>query len=172
MPVSRCLDALDAGCGTGLCGPLLRPYARRLIGVDVSSDMIEKAGERAVYDELVTAEIAGWLEQSTERYDLITSADTLCYSGDLSRIIEAFAAAMRSGGTLVFTLEQTQSSADDHGYTLHSHGRYSHTEAYTRSVLERSGFVFGSMETAVLRYEEKNAVAGLIVLASIPQMQC
>ena len=26
------LDVLDAGCGTGLCGPLLAPYARRLVG--------------------------------------------------------------------------------------------------------------------------------------------
>ena len=31
------LDILDAGCGTGLCGPLLRPYARQLSGVDLSS---------------------------------------------------------------------------------------------------------------------------------------
>ena len=26
------LVVLDAGCGTGLCGPLLRPYASRLVG--------------------------------------------------------------------------------------------------------------------------------------------
>ena len=30
------LDALDAGCGTGLCGPPLRPLARSLTGVDLS----------------------------------------------------------------------------------------------------------------------------------------
>ena len=34
---------LDAGCGTGLCGPLLRPYAKRLVGVDLSSGMLERA---------------------------------------------------------------------------------------------------------------------------------
>mgnify|MGYP003693532633 CR=1 FL=1 len=28
-PLKR-LDVLDAGCGTGLCGPLVAPYARRL----------------------------------------------------------------------------------------------------------------------------------------------
>ena len=28
--------SMDAGCGTGLCGPLLAPYARRLVGVDLS----------------------------------------------------------------------------------------------------------------------------------------
>ena len=34
---SKSFDVLDAGCGTGLCGPLLAPYARRLVGVDLSS---------------------------------------------------------------------------------------------------------------------------------------
>ena len=33
---SKRLDVLDAGCGTGLCGSLVAPYARRLIGVDLS----------------------------------------------------------------------------------------------------------------------------------------
>ena len=32
---SKSLDVLDIGCGTGLCGPLLAPYARRMVGVDL-----------------------------------------------------------------------------------------------------------------------------------------
>ena len=36
LGASRSLDVLDAGCGTGLCGPLIAPYARRLVGVDLS----------------------------------------------------------------------------------------------------------------------------------------
>ena len=35
---------LDAGCGTGLCGPLLAPYASRLTGVDLSSRMAATPG--------------------------------------------------------------------------------------------------------------------------------
>ena len=31
------LDVLDAGCGTGLCGPLVKPYARSLVGVALFS---------------------------------------------------------------------------------------------------------------------------------------
>ena len=34
---------LDAGCGTGLCGPLLKPFAGRLDGVDLSPRMLAKA---------------------------------------------------------------------------------------------------------------------------------
>jgi predicted TPR repeat methyltransferase len=37
------LDVLDAGAGTGLCGPLLRDRAGTLVGVDLSSGMLEKA---------------------------------------------------------------------------------------------------------------------------------
>jgi len=32
----RLLDVLDAGCGTGLCGAVVAPFARRLVGVDLS----------------------------------------------------------------------------------------------------------------------------------------
>src|SRR5215472_16415266 len=34
------LDVLDAGCGTGLCGALVAPFARRLLGVDLSQGML------------------------------------------------------------------------------------------------------------------------------------
>ena len=37
VEASKSLDVLDAGCGTGLCGPLVAPYARRLVGVDLSA---------------------------------------------------------------------------------------------------------------------------------------
>ena len=50
---SKSLDVLDAGCGTGLCGPLVAPYARRLVGVDLSARMLAQARARNVYDELV-----------------------------------------------------------------------------------------------------------------------
>ena len=40
-------DVLDIGCGTGLCGPLLRPIAVSLCGVDLSAGMIEKARPEA-----------------------------------------------------------------------------------------------------------------------------
>ena len=60
------LDVLDAGCGTGWCGPHVRPYARRLTGVDLSPAMIERAEARRVYDELVVAELTEYLAETTE----------------------------------------------------------------------------------------------------------
>ena len=42
------LDVLDAGCGTGWCGPVVAPFARRLTGVDLSAGMLEQAKQKQV----------------------------------------------------------------------------------------------------------------------------
>ena len=64
---SKQLDVLDAGCGTGLCGPLLAPYARRLIGVDLSEGMLALAKEKHVYDALIKRRVDGPHAQPTLR---------------------------------------------------------------------------------------------------------
>src|SRR4249919_1981082 len=55
------LDVLDAGCGTGLCGALVAPFARRLVGVDLSQGMLEHAKSKNVYHSLVKAELTDYL---------------------------------------------------------------------------------------------------------------
>ena len=70
------LDVLDAGCGTGLCGALLKAWAHRLVGVDLSSKMVEKARLREVYDHLVVGELTAYLSTHAAAYDLVVSADT------------------------------------------------------------------------------------------------
>ena len=86
---SRSLDVLDAGCGTGLCGPLIAPYARRLVGVDLSERMLEQARARNVYDELVRRELTAYLRDHTGAFDVIVSADTLVYFGPLEEVVAA-----------------------------------------------------------------------------------
>ncbi|MGR9107062.1 MAG: tetratricopeptide repeat protein, partial [Gammaproteobacteria bacterium] len=68
--------ALDAGCGTGLCGPLIRESVGRLDGVDISPGMLEKAARRGVYDELFEAELTAFLAALCNAYDVILSVDT------------------------------------------------------------------------------------------------
>ncbi len=88
------LEVLDAGCGTGLCGPSLRPYARRLTGVDLSPDMLARAGRRGIYDELVERELVGWLAERVGAFDIIAAADTLIYFGALEPVFEAAGRAL------------------------------------------------------------------------------
>jgi predicted TPR repeat methyltransferase len=159
------LDVLDAGCGTGLCGPLLRPYAGRLVGVDLSAGMLAKARGLGVYDELVKAELTGFLADATEPWDLIVSADTLCYFGVLGGVLRGAAGALRDGGRLVFTVEQARQGE---GFVLNGHGRYSHSESYVRRELGRAGLTSCSVASQVLRTEAGSPVDGLVVTAVKP----
>jgi predicted TPR repeat methyltransferase len=84
---AKALDVLDAGCGTGLCGPLIAPYARRLVGVDLSARMLEQARGKVVYDELVKSELTDYLRRSKAAFDLIVSSDTLVYFGALDSVV-------------------------------------------------------------------------------------
>ena len=65
----RLFDAVDAGCGTGLCGPWLRLCARTLTGVDLSPKMLEKAARRGLYDNLVCEDLVEFLARSPGRFD-------------------------------------------------------------------------------------------------------
>jgi predicted TPR repeat methyltransferase len=159
------LDILDAGSGTGWVGPLLRPYARRLVGVDLSEKMLAFSRARNVYDELVLAELTEYLSRRKEDFDLIASVDTFCYFGDLSAVLRGAARACRAGGHLVFTVESLASDEAVRDFRLNPHGRYSHGESYVRRVLDDANFDATAVTSAVLRHEMKRPVAGLVVSA-------
>ncbi len=162
------LAVLDAGCGTGLCAPVLLPYARTLDGVDLSPKMLALAAQRASYRRLDEAELGAWLAANPDQYDLIVSADTLCYFGALEAVAGAAAGALHAGGHLVFTLEETVDAAEAPQFRLNPHGRYSHTEAYARQVLERAGLSVVEVRREVLRTELERPVAGLAIAARRP----
>ncbi len=167
VPAAR-LDVLDAGCGTGLCAPLLRPYARHLVGVDLSPRMLDKAREGGSYDELVTAELTAFLAARPQTYDLIVSADTLVYFGALEAIFAAAAAALRPGGWLAFTAEAATGDAPPGGFRINHSGRYSHAAEYLRQALVGASLEIHSMATATLRQECNQPMMGYVVLARQP----
>lgn len=160
------LAVLDAGCGTGLCGPVLRPYAAQLTGVDLSSGMLALAKKTGLYDQLAEAELTSYLGERKRAFDLVVFADTLCYFGDLSDVIAATAGALRTGGTLVFSVERATGAGEMPPYRLHPHGRYSHSENYVRSLLTATGFSHVEAERQTLRLEVGHDVVGLVVAAT------
>jgi predicted TPR repeat methyltransferase len=160
------LEVLDAGCGTGLCGPHLRPRAGRLVGVDLSPGMLARAQARGGYDELIAAELTAYLAQQSARFELIACADTLVYFGGLETVLGGFARALRPKGHAVFTLERSEPEQAPDGFRIHPHGRYSHTEQYVRAVLAQLGMSLTALDTANLRREAGNWVRGWVVTAT------
>jgi predicted TPR repeat methyltransferase len=156
------LDILDAGCGTGLCGSLLAPFARRLVGVDLSQGMIEKARAIGAYDHLEHGELTEHLAASAETYDLIVSADTVNYFGDLDPLFRAAAGALRPGGHLVFT---TEDGGSQEGFRLHVHGRYEHGRDYLTRTLTQAGLRVTKTAEVTLRIEFGQPVGALVVTA-------
>lgn len=158
-------DILDAGCGTGLCGPLLKPYARSLTGVDLSPGMLSRARTRETYDSLHEDEITRFLAARIATFDVIASADTLCYFGDLHALLHTARRSLRPGGWIAFTVERDDSIET---YRIQPHGRYCHSRGYVEGVLAAAGFAAIHVTPAVLRRELGTDVKGWVVGAQIP----
>lgn len=173
---------LDAGCGTGLCGPFLRPWARRLVGVDLSAGMLAQARDRG-YDELQREELGAHLSRRPFCYDAIVSADTLCYFGDLCVLSERAFSALVPGGWFLFTVESLDALEPDrtslpraeppsdpsaHGFRLLFHGRYAHAASHVRGALAEAGFTEIVVRPEVLRMEVGEPVQGWLVRARRP----
>jgi predicted TPR repeat methyltransferase len=165
-PPAAGLDILDAGCGTGLCGEHFKPFARRLVGVDLSLEMLKRAALRKLYDELILGELTAFVGAVSAGWDLVISADTLVYFGDLAPVMTAARRGLRAGGHLVFTLERASEEEAPQGFRINPHGRYSHTEAYVRRVLAAAQLEARQVAPAHLRLELKKPVEGLLVVAS------
>ena len=162
-------EVLDAGCGTGLSGALLKAYASCLRGVDLSSAMLDKARERNIYDELVEAEITRYLRGTPATFDVVACVDTLVYFGALDEVLGAVRGALRPGGWVCFTVERTGTVGGiAQGYTIAGNGRYQHVPGYVDEMMARAGFATVEVEELFLRLEEGQAVPGLLVSGQRP----
>lgn len=155
LEAGRLHDAADVGCGTGLCGPLLRPFARELTGVDLSPKMLAQAARSGLYHHLVCEEMTAFLHRCPGRFDLLMAADVLIYVGDLAAFLAAAAGALRPGGLLAFSTE----SATGQGYLLGPSGRFAHAGAYIRSAAAAAFTEHACVET-VIRLEAAQGVQG------------
>ena len=159
------LVVLDAGCGTGLCGPLLRPYASRLVGVDLSSGMLEHARRKQIYTDLAAAPSSPSSSRPGVRRSTSSSPPTpLCISATCGHSAEQPPVRCAHPGLLVFTVEHS-AARDDADFRLELHGRYSHRDEYVLRVLEEAG-LSAHIQRAELRTEAGEPVAGLVVRAT------
>jgi len=153
--------AVDLGCGTGLAGKAFRKYARFMVGIDLSKNMIEKARKKKIYDELIVEDFSKVLGQRIRVFDLFICIDVFIYFGDLSEIFKLLRNRSRSLSVLAFSTEHS----DKRSFTLSRFGRFSHSKNYIHSLINEYGFELVSFRTENLRKEGKKWVKGDFYLA-------
>lgn len=166
---ARFQDVVDLGCGTGLCGPLIRDHCVKLTGVDLSKGMMQKAAKLEVYDFLVEGELVAFLSYDLPtKFDLAVCVDTLCYIGNLQPFMEALAMALKPGGRLIASVEHLEDNSAQ-GFRVDSSGRYAHTPDYIRKCAENASLIYAQDRKDVLRRELGKDVQGLIFQVMAPQ---
>ncbi len=156
------LTVLDLGCGTGLGSKFYRPYAKSLIGVDVSPKMLQKASEKKIYDDLIVFDILqDW--SFSQPFDLIYSSDVFVYFGNLDPIIRSASSYLVRGGILAFSVERLED--DSTGYQLFPSGRYAHSLPYIKDCLKHHGLAPIEETDAVIRKQSGDEVRGLLIVA-------
>jgi predicted TPR repeat methyltransferase len=160
MPVpdtERFDQVWDLGCGTGLCGSLIRPRAGHLTGVDLSAAMIAKSRALGVYDTLHANGLLAFLANERTMADLVLAADVFIYVGELEAVFEALSQRVHPRGWLAFTIEEA-----DPGFQvqLHSTLRYSHSLEYIENLARQHGWQLVKLHRAPLRLDQAQPLMG------------
>ncbi|MDO9468560.1 MAG: tetratricopeptide repeat protein [Thiobacillus sp.] len=161
----RWRNVLDLGCGTGLCGPLVAPFADAIDGVDLSAAMLAQARALGVYRELIHEDLTTFLARTDRRADLVLAADVFIYVGALDAVFGAVRRLLEPGGCFAFTVELTPDSDD---FRLLPSLRYAHSEAYVRRLAGTHGFRLRELQRAPLRQSQQQALDALYVYLDAP----
>lgn len=99
------MRVLDAGCGTGLVGALLKKSgAASLTGIDYSPGMLAKAEAKQVYDSLDKMDMNEPLTLPSNSFDATTCIGTFTATHVKPDAVRELVRVTRSGGALVFTV--------------------------------------------------------------------
>lgn len=91
-------DILEAGCGTGLLMARATRFARSIVGIDLSSGMLEKAKERGL--DVVQGSVTE-LPYEDGSFDLVYSMKVLPHIEDIQGALSEMARVTRPGGTVL-----------------------------------------------------------------------
>jgi predicted TPR repeat methyltransferase len=156
---------LDLGCGTGLAGAAFRALVDRLIGIDLSSAMLDLARRKDIYDRLACAELLEFLVQEAAAqasYDLVVAADVLVYLPDLKPVAAAVRTVLAPAGLFAFTVE----THGGEGVLLRHTLRYAHGGAHVRAALADARLDLSYLGEVATRSEKGEPVPGLIAVAA------
>ncbi|MGN7618880.1 MAG: methyltransferase [Ehrlichia sp.] len=162
---ASCLNILDLGCGTGICGQFLKMknIGNHITGIDLSNKMINIArgcfvnGKQA-YNELINISILGFLNrnQGKKKYHVIILTEVLQYTGSLGPIFKLLKTTLDTNGIIIGLARRKKGS----GFQFVNEGDFfCHSDDYIKSSIKKSGLacsyssyckIYGSQVEGVL----------------------
>ena len=162
---------VDLGCGSGNSGAVFRNTVEFLTGVDLSSEMVDKAKIRGVYDELLVGDIELALDRPDEPlFDIIFACNVFSFIHDIRAVFEAVRNSLKPvDGIFAFSAEFIQGTEvdSDEKLVLQSCARYAHNRAYIESITDEFAFETKALKTSDLRQHEGRSVQGVLVVMSL-----
>ena len=99
------LRVLDAGCGTGLVGSLLKVAGvPNITGIDYSSGMLAQAQEKRIYDALHLMDMNQSLDLASNSFDAVTCVGTFTSTHVKPDAVRELVRVTRPGGSVIFTV--------------------------------------------------------------------
>jgi|AntRauTorckE5430_2_1112549.scaffolds.fasta_scaffold00119_14 predicted TPR repeat methyltransferase len=145
---------LDLGCGTGLLGSTLSPFAKELTGVDLSPNMLTEAFKTGFYHHLIQQDALTYLNDANT-FDLIIALELCPYIGNIEPLLQSIHAHLSIDGMFIFSIETGSKS-----YALSENARYQHNVIWVNNLLDTIGFSIVEEEPTILRTQNTKPVSG------------
>jgi predicted TPR repeat methyltransferase len=173
LPSSKKWQVLDLGCGTGLVGVSIAPFAHQLVGVDLSDGMLDRARALNLYQRLEHQDLLTMMRgEPSSSYDVIIAADVLIYLGRIDEMMIEIRRLLKPDGIFAFSIEsgtvEALVSGNLRGFSLEKSGRYSHSIDYIENLSFESGLVVMEMAANKLRMERGVPIDGYLVILQNP----
>ena len=152
------IDILDLGCGNGILASFLRPYARKLVGVDLSQDMIIEADKTHLYDSLHNEELDRYLDKSSEYYDTVVAAAVMIHFYDLENTFSLIKNSLKVNGKFIFSIFEGKKKDKE----LNFFHMYAHSDNYVSALADRLKFKINYKQKGIHEYHKEVPIDALI----------
>jgi SAM-dependent methyltransferase len=158
LPSCKHASILELGCGNGqFCSYLINQGADKVIGIDVSKNMLQDAAQYITDHRITLTESSiEEFEFGYEQYDIVVSSLAFHYINDLDAVFNKIRTCLKEKGYLVFSMEHpiiTCSHGIHPGWHKNDEGKklYWPVDAYSyEGIRESYWFVEG-----VIRYHRQ-----------------
>ena len=165
-PRKKWHTGVDLGCGTGLSGMAFRDIIEKMIGVDLSGEMLLRAKQRCIYEDLILGDVSSAFINDGTVYDIVFACDVFVYIGDLTEVFDAVSKSLHTAGLFCFSTESLEDDPAQYPrpFMLHSCARFAHKQSYIEHLAQDYGFEILRLQVAPIRKNQGKPVKGMLVI--------